>query len=76
MTNSKLQKGIGIIKIMQNFPHKNQLKQLFFFDLNKTLHRLWDTCFGKVHPVKTHLTKIDGSIQETIRLVFKEKYIL
>ena len=63
MTCSKLQKGIEIIKIMQNFLQKKQLKQLFLNLIKPYINygtlawggatrthlkdRLWNTCLGR-----------------------------
>ena len=49
MTNSKLQRGIGIIMIMRNFPQEKAF-QTIIFDVNETLHRLWKTCLGRCSP--------------------------
>ena len=71
MENFKLQKGIGIIKIMRKFLQEKQLKQLFF-TLMKTYIDYGTLAWGGA--AKTHLTKIDKSMRKTIRLMmFKEK---
>ena len=71
MTNSRLHKGIGIIKIMRNFLQEKQLKQLFL-TLIKPYIDYGTLAWGGT--AKTHLTKIDRSIRKTIRLMmFKEE---
>ena len=69
MTNFNLQEGIGIIKIMRNFLQVKQFKQLFF-TLMKPYIDYGTLAWGGA--AKTHLTKIDRSIQKTIRLNKKQ----
>ena len=52
MTCSKLQKGIGIIKIMQNFLQKKTIKTIIF-DLNKTYIDYGPLAWGGA--TRTHL---------------------
>ena len=52
MTCSKLQKGIGIIKIMQKLPTKQTIKTIIF-DLNKTYIDYGTLAWGGA--TRTHL---------------------
>ena len=71
ITNSKLHKGIGIIRTMQHFLQEKQLKLLFSAFISPYLD------YGALvwgGTAKTHTNKLERSLRKTIRLMmFKDK---
>ena len=68
MRNSKLKKGIGIIKIIRTFLQEKQIKELFLTSIKPYID------YGTLAWGGAAKTKIDRSIRKTIRLMmFKEE---
>ena len=71
ITNSKLHKGIGIIRTMRHFLQEKQLKLLFSAFISPYLD------YGALAwggAAKTHINKLDRSLRKTITFImFKDK---
>ena len=73
ITNSKQQKGIGIIRTMRHFSQKKKFKLLFLAFLSPYLEYGTPAWVGAV---KTQVNKLDRNLRKAIRLImFKDKIV-